>query len=1081
MPQPRKEQVTNPKTKFSIFRGNGTVFLSGGPVQNITNTVLDNNYDFFVDNSISKSVGGAETNSPAILYGGFGPFNITAGSSANLIINGVNGGNPITILIQVSDIITISGSPVLTTSKLANRINTILSGYGVVVPVALNINGQVVLKSAIGSNYSLGDDAYISLGDVTPNFLSLTGFGSGFTEDYGVTAPKLGIITKSTDGRGGVVQLKKNDGSTCEVVNNNMLHVGRFVYVPEYQSGGQISARLRAFPGPDVNGKKIELTYERQTLLSPKIVTYNSNFPALSGQTLTLSFNLDMTSQNNPEDYNFPYTSFGVPVTFGSITSASDVVDAINNSYWGGVYFSVGTPQRAAVIFKSSEPYSFESTDTFRIRLNGNATIELTPSISYPQATAGQLAVYINNRISFVGQSGQGEAYVVALPNGLQTVAIRSLVTFNSNSVEILPSLTAGYEFDLLNKFGVTPGLYKPSRIARLYGNDEIVIEPPFGGPATTMTLNCSTFVRDALGVSSTSITLNAAPGIQEVPIPSSYGAIPEILEFDQEPDNYDSIIQDFNKISEKPNLSPFDGIKNIVDSVLLDKNGKVDQNFIPRILSFLALGSLKLNQTNFRRTVSDTTTRSKIDVPQSTLEGYVLLFETYVQNSSNKVRVYLNGSNVYLTYNAYCDQNGLNWTVDSNTVSYMVEINNFETLEFKRKPYITSTFTYSGWVNVLELNSSLTDSIVKLINKDTLSSLLEFKTTEEIHEIIRLGEDSCPPFRLYKRGGPSNSIMITYDAFYDHVTNLWNKDSGDENFYTFKIEVDSERIIFSARYDDSSWNSSSWDDTLTYSFTNLTYPQLNLMNSHIKKRNRGYFEEDLFLQADSNDTGTELKVYTGFYGLTQTVNATYNEGLDKWTKVYDGNDAYYLSHDPEGLNLFRREADSDWDNSGINSWEERITLTSRGLKYKSGGVYIVPITSFIEFPNFTQWTMTSTSSRIFWRQNNPGNNPLRSHICLPQEAYRIISVKLFLNGQSLTLNKVGFEIRLYDKVNGTLINSYEHLDSTSSGAYIASHEWTHTFSTPIDIKNVSVYLGILGEEENTGAEFYGAEIIYDV
>jgi len=286
--QPRKEQVKNLKTKYTRFTGVGTLSIGGGPVQTVLNSVLEAFYDNFLSVTKTGIVGGAETSAPAILYGGQGPFPLLVGDSFTLSITGLNGGTAFPVAVQAGDIVILGGSPVVTTARMADRINLIATGYGATVPVAANVKGRLVLTSATASGVLFGDSAVMTIAEVTSGILNVLGFTlvSSATA-VGTTAPKRGVVTVSSDGLGGTVQLRKLDTSISEALNSVMRHTLAGVYVPETVHGQPIYARLTAFPGAVINGRNLKFSFYRTGPVRPHVVTSTgaakSNFSTLSG------------------------------------------------------------------------------------------------------------------------------------------------------------------------------------------------------------------------------------------------------------------------------------------------------------------------------------------------------------------------------------------------------------------------------------------------------------------------------------------------------------------------------------------------------------------------------------------------------------------------------------------------------------------------------------------------------------------------------------------------------------------------------------------------------------------------------
>lgn len=243
MPQPRKEQVKNLKTKYA--KGPSSVTFGGGPVQNLTG--LD--YTHVLGATRSGIDGGAETSSGAVLDGGQGPFTLAFNSSFTIILSGVNAGLPMAVTFLQTDFVKLNAGDVMTAARTCAKINGVLASHGVTVPVAVNVGGRVILRSANASGFTFGDDSFISLSDVTPGTLQIFGFSdTNQASAVGISAPKRGLITVSKDGLGGVVQIRNLDSTPSESPNTAMIQVAPYSYIPEILPGRPAYARIRRIP-----------------------------------------------------------------------------------------------------------------------------------------------------------------------------------------------------------------------------------------------------------------------------------------------------------------------------------------------------------------------------------------------------------------------------------------------------------------------------------------------------------------------------------------------------------------------------------------------------------------------------------------------------------------------------------------------------------------------------------------------------------------------------------------------------------------------------------------------------------------
>jgi len=243
MPQPRKEQVKNLKTKYA--KGPSSVAFSGGPVQSLTGSA----YTDVLAATRSGVDGGAETSAGAFLDGGAGPYTMAFNSSFTVILSGVNAGLPMTVTFLAADFVKLNGGDVMTTARTVAKINSVTAANGVPVAVASNVGGRLFLRSANTSGYTFGDESFISLSDVTPGTLQILGLSdSNQASSAGISAPKRGLITVSRDGLGGIVQIRNLDSTPSEPQNTAMVQVAPYKYVPEILPGRPAYARVRRIP-----------------------------------------------------------------------------------------------------------------------------------------------------------------------------------------------------------------------------------------------------------------------------------------------------------------------------------------------------------------------------------------------------------------------------------------------------------------------------------------------------------------------------------------------------------------------------------------------------------------------------------------------------------------------------------------------------------------------------------------------------------------------------------------------------------------------------------------------------------------
>lgn len=661
MPQPRKEQVKNLKTKYA--RGPASVSFTGGPVQNVTGA----DYTAVLAATRTGVDDGAEVSSGAVLVGGQGPFILSFNSSFTMILAGVNAGLPITVAFVEADFVELDANDVMTTSRTAAKINSVLAGFGVTVPVAQNVDGRLILRSADSSGFTYGDTAFMSMADVTPGTLQVFGFSlTNQAASNGTTAPKRGLITSSRDGQGGVVQIRNLDSTPSEPQNPAMIQVAPYRFIPEVLPGRPAYARVRKIP---VGTPGLELTYYRTGPVRPSVVTTISNFTAL---VITDQLDIALNFGNG--------TTVSFPMNLEDVATVPQVIDAINLAYRNATLALPNSVEftRAAVPLGVPGPYVFTdpaTRDSFYVSFNGNTPIHINPPANQYSATS--LATYINNQIAGAAQFAEGEAVAVSLSGVFsdpEHVVIRSKnLNGQTSSVKFHPGnpgamlAVPGTFMETLNALGVTPGLYKATFVAAPYGLDEIEIFCPSSLSAASVTVtpvNAPSGTKWGIPVA---VTKTTTVGQARVTVPSATVVLPEMVEFHEEPDTYDTDVLEFENRGDSAELNPQDGIGNIGLQALLGQTGKIDPSFIPRVLESLAMGQQVLGANRLDSTVDQLSARTLY--PYNSTFGATLLWQGVALDASGVgtsglVRVYLFSGDIYLTKNAKLDQAGL-WHFD--------------------------------------------------------------------------------------------------------------------------------------------------------------------------------------------------------------------------------------------------------------------------------------------------------------------------------------------------------------------------------------------------------------------------------
>jgi hypothetical protein len=742
MTQPRKEQIKDQRSYFTRIDKIGvttpvpfgTPDVPGGTVQTIQNTISENYYNEFLLQTVTQTPGGAESDASAFITGAQGPFvsPIVAGASFTITLPNVNSGNSVLITFQPSDVVNIGGSPYITTSKVAARINAALTVAGVnpSSPVAQNVNGQLVLQSAGPSGYTTGSDAFITVNDVTVGVCSTLGLASGNTATItGVTSPVRGIITQSADGFGGFIQLRNPDSSPAITQSSVQIGVGGLGNLPLYPPGQSIYGRLQQVPGIS-NNPKLVVSYVRQGNTPGKIVTNGGNFSSL---TTSDSFTVRVYTINPSLLLNQPDAQvYTMTVTFGTApTGAQDVINAVNAA-WNSTAVSAGFPSgteagRGGVIGSLAGPWSFVTGfDQFWIILNGNTPIQIYPTTGL--YTAQDLASFINGAISTAGQTVQGSASV----SNIGTIQITSNLTSGpSSTVQIL----AGDLFSndpyptnnlttTLDKLGLVPGVYSGSVVAKPFGNattvEEIAfvcpdhtVSDPYGTPSS-ITVSGSASVMAKLGLTGTSVTAATSVGIEPVSPPVVHAMIPEMMEFGEVPENIETTVEQFLATDDPKLAQPGAGTGNLGLSALLAPDGKINPNLIRKIFDVLNIDSLTLGARNLGDLQTNSTPRVVTPFSNSQSAGLTLLWEAASvagltgSNAQQIIRLWADSqAGLWFTTNAkWQGPTGtpLQWTKDSPSQSASAIYLGQSTVAGQPKvellyagPSVTSPFVFTG------------------------------------------------------------------------------------------------------------------------------------------------------------------------------------------------------------------------------------------------------------------------------------------------------------------------------------------------------------------------------------------------
>ena len=651
MTQPRKEQIKDIQAKFSVL--DPTLAATLGLAQSAIYTV--GNYTTFINGTITKTLGGAVDTSSGFYTGTVaGPrHGVAALDSFTITIPQLNGGNPIAVVIQSGDIVTISSVATLPVSRLAARINAVIDplllayttahSLPTAPSVASNSNGHLKLQTPF-----TGDTSSLTIADVTLGILNAIFTPTASLTITGVTSPKRGIVTISPDGLGGLSSVRLANGEPCITRQAMRMHVGNGKYSPDSSIGQDIYAKITG-----VVGTSATVSFYTYGTLQPQVVTAISDFSSLNGAH-TLGITITDPALGTP---------VVLSIGFGSTpTNPAAVITLINNAWHASGGFDTtayGPAKGTAVIAKTA--FAFTSTSRFDLVLNGNAPISIIPGTATISGTT--LAAFINAAIVSAGQVAQGAASV----NATGGVVIQSSHVTSDSSVELQAG--AGTDMSALDEMGIAPGIYHGSSIAEAYGSDEIRIFNPSRNSGASLAISGSGPTLGFMGLTAVTHTITIG---EEPAVPGAYVKVlvSEAMEFGEVPDSHESTVEQFDSVNTLSILDPTMGIKNAGMAPVLGQDGKIPVSAINHILDSLSLESITLGAKSVS-TLTDLL-KPRITAPFATALGKTLI-ATFVDSSGTgkTTRLYMSiGGALQKSENASYNNSTNLWSKDTNGVS---------------------------------------------------------------------------------------------------------------------------------------------------------------------------------------------------------------------------------------------------------------------------------------------------------------------------------------------------------------------------------------------------------------------------
>ena len=760
MAQPRKEQIKDVQAKFSLLSPTASPFngpLGLTPVGIFTGP----SYGPFVASSVTGVLGGTVDPVPGFIVGlNQGPFLLGTGNFFAITAPQLNSGNPIDVILQASDVVLVNGALRVSTSNLANRINTVLAPYlaaaSLSTVVASNQSGYLQLQSP-----DVGDRGSITITDRTANIIStIFGVPSPVTS-VGVTGPRRGIITLSTDNTGGVTQVRKIDGEPCLSRQTRLVHVGGGKFTGDVSVGQVIYAKVNGSVG------SVNVNFYSAGVKQASVVSNASTF-----NTLTNTDTLTTTITD---------ASFGSPVVFttnfATITGTStiqNVVDLINNAWHAsnGFWDSVAPGPAQGIIRIKKASFSFNGSPTFALTFNGGLSFGVTVDSSiYNQAT---LAAAI---FSSIPLGVHGNAIVESVTGD---VLIYSTDATGPNSTVTI-SAGANNDMSALDEMGIAPGTRSGSYIAFLYGNDEIRLINPSRNLGSSITLASTLTTMQKLGISQslTSVTVSAAVGEESiVPGTQVEVLIPEAMEFGEIPAGYDRTIEAFNSVSFPSVVDQTLGIQNDGALVAIGPDGKIPSDLFSRQYDSLALETITLGAQSVNATGD---TRARLVLPHdgtSSIPAYTLvsILPDASGNISYPVRIYADRTGgLFQTSNAYWNPTSSLWNQDNTSFASTAVATTNGTVTSKTIGSSNPTWLDSAWLTKSSVGvntpggSGAAIEVGFAATATSTTPMIAYGVVESSLTLLtqtKSSVSSTPEDRWYHKGNPGERIYTNNAVF---------------------------------------------------------------------------------------------------------------------------------------------------------------------------------------------------------------------------------------------------------------------------------------------------------------------------
>lgn len=947
MTQPRKQQIKNLKTAHTLVDKVGAGDGFDGTEYSVVDSGGDTRYTDLLAKSLTGTIGGSEADVPPTLWGGEGPYVVSAGQQFTVILPGVNLGNPITCTVQAGDLVLIGGLSRLTPARLAKIINTAVSGYGVATAVATYEHGRIVLRGANGSGRTFGSSYFVTLADLTPGIVAAFGFGASPATSTGVSGPKRGVVTYSADGvTGGMVPLRRADGREASPPAD-ILHLGGNKLLPRWPVGDSVFGRLTY--EPTASGPEAVLRFARKGVAAPSFTTDGADFASMTGGE-SLQFTVVDPLAN--------WAGFGsvtFNVSMAGVSSLATFVSAVNSAWSAAAIDGAGTEAVRSVVLSAQEPFSFVGTFTFDY--NG------TPVISSlnGEVNATDAAAVVTAAIASAGLVAELEATTVTLPSEYgRRIVVRTKTAGSNHPITVIADNTLG--FPVAKHVGHS--------LCAADGACEARFSLPQTGSASAAIVVVSTAPTMAkLGFTGTTAGAAAADGEQSVEAQLCQAFLPEVMEFGEVPDDQDSLIHSFLRRAEEHADTETTGALKAIRSMLTDKDGKLLQALMPAVAQLVAgqvvLGAGKVSDN------ASSTNEPRIVVPN---RGWTLVAESESMNigGTGHVRIYTSHLGLMVTWNAYLTDGSANITKDASAqVSYMMGL-----LNSGAGVYIdlTAGATFTSWGTLTTFNDSSDYGVVEI------GRAFASATSAEIRPMIStppgdarmtliwsnadLNDPTESAVRIYSKWGVGipAEFWITTNALRDGAGN-WLRDDDADAAAAIYITVDQVKFLGqpAGAGTFASWTTSSEltngkNLNLTGSLTlgaGLADTVAGRITPHVKSKIHPSVTDDktktlLFkseyisasaypntvvrLYLDEKPAGTLVDTLA----ITVVLNAVWDGTV--WTQELVSSPSTMVTFDLSGLRIYRMAAGAGptWADA---SWLSRMRLGTAGIQYLDAGL----------------------------------------------------------------------------------------------------------------------------------------------